>query len=66
MQMREAQERADIELKEALERRPSPSSIATDPEIYELRDEVLNLEAKLDNALTEIDEKDNTNRRLGN
>ncbi|XP_031561088.1 uncharacterized protein C10orf67, mitochondrial-like isoform X3 [Actinia tenebrosa] len=64
MQMKEAKERADAQIKEALERRPSPSSVDTDPEIYELRDEVLNLETKLDEALTEIDEKDNTNRRL--
>ena len=65
MQMKEAQDRADAQLKEALDRRPSPSSIATDPEIYELRDEVLTLETKLDEALTEIDEKDNANRKLG-
>lgn len=65
MQMKEAQERADAQLQEALERRASPSSVATDPEIYELREEVENLEKRLDDALNEMEAKDNENRKLG-
>ncbi|XP_048580319.1 uncharacterized protein C10orf67, mitochondrial isoform X2 [Nematostella vectensis] len=64
MQMREAQERADAQVREALERVPSPSSVATDPEIYELRDEVAKLETTLDEALSELEDKENENRRL--
>lgn len=64
MQMKEAQARADAQLKEALERAQSPSSVATDPEIYELREEVEKLENKLEDMVLELEEKENDNRRL--
>ena len=65
MQMREAQARADAQLKEALDRAQSPSSVATDPEIYELRDELEKLENKLEDQALELEDKENENRRLG-
>ena len=65
MQMRDAQERADKQLEDALNRPKSVSSVSTDPEIYELRDEVDKLENKLDDMMNQLDEKENENRRLG-
>ena len=65
MQMKEAQDRADAQLKDALDRAQSPSSVATDPEIYELRDEVEKLEGKVDDLMTEVEDKEVENRRLG-
>ena len=65
MQMKEAQNRADAQLKEALERAKSPSSVTSDPEIYELRDEVEKLENKLEVVSLELEDKENENRRLG-
>ncbi|KAM7441427.1 hypothetical protein ABFA07_009515 [Porites harrisoni] len=64
MQMRDAQERADKQLEDALNRPKSVSSVSTDPEIYELRDEVDKLENKLDDMMNQLDEKENENRRL--
>ena len=65
LQMKEAQERADAQLQNALERAQSPSSVATDPEIYELRDEVDKLENKVEDLMTEVEDKEVENRRLG-
>ena len=65
MQMRDAQERADKELEEALNRPKSASSVATNPEIYELREEVEKLENKLDDMMNQLEDRENENRRLG-
>ena len=65
MQMRDAQERADKQLEEAMQRPYSVSSVSTNPEIYELRDEVEKLEAKLDDTMNQLEDKENENRRLG-
>lgn len=65
LQMREVQERADREVEEALQRQQSVSSVSTDPEIYELRDEIEKLENKLDEMMNQLDDKENENRRLG-
>ena len=65
IQMRDAQERADRELEEAMQRPHSVSSVSTNPEIYELRDEVEKLEAKLDDTMNQLEDKENENRRLG-
>lgn len=64
MQMKDAQERADRELEEALQRKQSVSSVSTDPEIYELRDEVEKLENKLDEMMNQLEDKETENRRL--
>ena len=65
MQMRDAQERADKQLEEALNRPKSASSVATDPEIYDLREEVEKLENKLDDMMNQLEDRENENRRLG-
>lgn len=65
MQMRDAQERADKQLEEALNRPKSVSSVATDPEIYDLREEVEKLENKLDDMMNQLEDRENENRRLG-
>ena len=65
MQMRDAQERADKQLEEALNRPKSASSVATNPEIYELREEVEKLENKLDDMMNQLEDRENENRRLG-
>ena len=65
MQMRDAQERADRELQDALNRPKSASSVATNPEIYELREEVEKLENKVDDLMNQLDDKETENRRLG-
>ena len=65
MQMRDAQERADQQLEDALKRPHSVSSVATDPEIYELREEVEKLENKLDDMMNQLEDRENENRRLG-
>ncbi|XP_058964484.1 uncharacterized protein C10orf67, mitochondrial isoform X2 [Pocillopora verrucosa] len=64
MQMRDAQERADRELQDALNRPKSASSVATNPEIYELREEVEKLENKVDDLMNQLDDKETENRRL--
>ncbi|XP_029193716.2 uncharacterized protein C10orf67, mitochondrial-like isoform X4 [Acropora millepora] len=64
MQMKDAQERADRQLEEALQRKQSVSSVSTDPEIYELRDEVEKLENKLDEMMNQLEDKETENRRL--
>ncbi|XP_020619264.1 anucleate primary sterigmata protein B-like [Orbicella faveolata] len=64
MQMRDAQERADKQLEEALNRPKSASSVATDPEIYDLREEVEKLENKLDDMMNQLEDRENENRRL--
>ena len=65
MQMKDAQERADRTLEEALQRPESVSSVSTNPEIYELREEVEKLENKLDAMMNQLEDKENENRRLG-
>ena len=65
MQMRDAQDRADRQLEEALNRPQSASSVATNPEIYELREEVEKLENKLDDMMNQLEDRENENRRLG-
>ena len=65
MQMRDAQERADKQLEEALNRPKSASSVSTNPEIYELRDEVEKLENKLYDMMNQVEDKENENVRLG-
>ena len=65
MQMRDVQERADRELQDALNRPKSASSVATNPEIYELREEVEKLENKVDDLMNQLDDKETENRRLG-
>lgn len=65
MQMKDAQERADRQLEEALQRKQSVSSVSTDPEIYELRDEVEKLENKLDEMMNQLEDKETENMRLG-
>ncbi|XP_078378701.1 uncharacterized protein LOC144661746 isoform X2 [Oculina patagonica] len=64
MQMRDAQERADRQLEEALNRPKSASSVATNPEVYELREEVEKLENKLDNMMNQLEDRENENKRL--
>ncbi|XP_068727837.1 uncharacterized protein C10orf67, mitochondrial-like isoform X3 [Montipora capricornis] len=64
MQMKDAQERADTALEEALQRPESVSSVSTNPEIYELREEVEKLENKLDAMMNQLEDKENENRRL--
>ncbi|CAH3147771.1 unnamed protein product [Pocillopora meandrina] len=64
MQMRDVQERADRELQDALNRPKSASSVATNPEIYELREEVEKLENKVDDLMNQLDDKETENRRL--
>lgn len=65
MQMRDAQERADRQLEEALNRPKSASSVTTNPEIYELREEVEKLENKLDDMMNQLEDRENENKRLG-
>lgn len=65
MQMRDVQERADRQLEEALNRPKSASSVATNPEVYELREEVEKLENKLDDMMNQLEDRENENRRLG-
>ena len=65
MQMRDAQERADRQLEDALNRPKSASSVVTDPEIYELREEVEKLENKLDDMMNQLEDSENENSRLG-
>ena len=65
MQMRDAQERADKQLEEALNRPQSVSSVSTNPEVYELREEVEKLENKLDDMMNQLEDRENENRRLG-
>ncbi|XP_022792331.1 uncharacterized protein C10orf67, mitochondrial-like isoform X1 [Stylophora pistillata] len=64
MQMRDAQERADRELQDVLNRPKSASSVYTDPEIYDLREEIEKLENKVDDLMNELDDKEAENRRL--
>ena len=65
MQMRDAQDRADKQLDDALNRPQSASSVATNPEVYELREEVEKLENKLDDMMNQLEDRENENRRLG-
>ena len=65
MQMRDAQERADKQLEDALNRPKSASSVSTNPEVYELREEVEKLETKLDDMMNQLEDRENENRRLG-
>ncbi|KAJ7365158.1 hypothetical protein OS493_007807 [Desmophyllum pertusum] len=64
MQMRDAQDRADKQLDDALNRPQSASSVATNPEVYELREEVEKLENKLDDMMNQLEDRENENRRL--
>ena len=65
MQMRDAQERADQDLQDALNRPQSVSSVATNPEVYELREDVEKLENKLEDMMNQLEDRENENRRLG-